>query len=76
MVLRGALGVTAAGLVVGTLGAWAAAQTVRALLFGVTAGDPRTFAAIMALLIALALIAAYRPARSAASVDPMSVLRE
>ena len=75
MVVFGALTVTFAGLVVGGVGAFVAARAIAALLFGVTPGDSRTLLAIMAMLIALATLAAYRPARDAASVDPMSVLR-
>jgi putative ABC transport system permease protein len=75
MVVFGALTVTLAGIVVGGVAAFVAARAIAALLFGVTPGDSRTFLSIMAMLIALATLAAYRPAREAASVDPMAVLR-
>ena len=76
LVLRGALTMTAAGIFGGAVATIALTNTLRAFLFGVEPADPRTFAAIMAMLIVLAIFAAYRPARSAASVDPMSILRQ
>jgi ABC-type lipoprotein release transport system permease subunit len=45
------------------------------LLFGVTALDPVTYAAVSALLVAAALIASYLPARRAATIDPVQALR-
>ena len=46
-----------------------------ALLFDVSPADPRTYVVVTAVLIAVALIAAYVPARRAAAVDPMLTLR-
>ncbi|HZZ39813.1 MAG TPA: ABC transporter permease [Acidobacteriaceae bacterium] len=66
-----ALGGSAAGLMAAAL----VAQLLRSFLFGVRAVDPLTFGAVAVLMTLLALLAAWVPARRAASVDPMKTLR-
>ncbi len=53
----------------------AATRLMSRMLFGVGAADPATFTAVACLLTAVALLAAYLPARRAARVDPMVALR-
>jgi ABC-type antimicrobial peptide transport system permease subunit len=75
MVSRGML-LTGIGLALGLGAAWAATQGMKRLLFGVSASDPTTYAAVAALLAVVALAACWIPASRAARVDPIVVLRE
>ncbi len=63
------------GVAIGIAGALALGQLIESLLYGVPAADPLTFATVSAVLIGVGLLAAYVPARRAASVDPMTALR-
>jgi predicted lysophospholipase L1 biosynthesis ABC-type transport system permease subunit len=63
------------GCVLGILGALALTRVLRALLFGVSPTDPLTFVVSALLLLAVALLACWVPARRAMRVDPMGALR-
>jgi putative ABC transport system permease protein len=75
MVLRNAGMMVAAGLVIGTAGAWYLSAAAKTFLFRLDSNDPRAFAAAVLSLSLAALIASAIPARRAASVDPMVALR-
>ena len=75
MVLRQGLLLTVAGIAVGTASALVLARLVSDLLYGISAIDPLTFAVIPAVLLAVAAIAIYIPARRASRVDPVVALR-
>jgi predicted permease len=75
MIVRQALTLAAIGIGIGLLFSLLAVRAVSAMLFGVRAHDPATFAAVCVLLLASAFTAAYVPARRASSVDPMKALR-
>ncbi len=74
-VLRRAMSMAGLGIVVGAIVALAATRVMKGLLFGVSATDPLTFAAVAALLAAITLVASYLPALRATKVDPIVALR-
>lgn len=75
MVSRQALGLAAIGIAIGLVGAIALTRFIAKLLFGVRPIDPWTLGGAAALLLAVALIASWLPARRAAGVDPARALR-
>ena len=75
MVLRQGAKLALVGVAIGICAAFGLTRLMRNLLFGVTAQDPLTFAAVAALLILVALSACYIPARRAMLVDPIVALR-
>ncbi len=75
LVLRQSLALVAAGLAAGTAAAVSLSGLVESLLFGVKPADPAMLALSAALLGAVALLAAWLPARRAAAVDPVRALR-
>jgi ABC-type antimicrobial peptide transport system permease subunit len=78
-VLRLVLGegarITAAGLALGVLAAWAATRLLRAQLYGVQPTDLSTFLVVAVLLSAVAVIACWLPARRATRIDPLIAIR-
>ena len=75
MVLRQVTRMAVIGIVLGAAAAVLLGRAAQAALFGIGAGDPLTLTAAAVILAAVALGAAYIPARRASRVDPMSVLR-
>jgi ABC-type antimicrobial peptide transport system permease subunit len=73
--LRHGVTLTVIGLAIGVAGAAALTRFMSTLLFGVSAMDPITYAAVSALLGGVALLATWLPARRASRVDPIAALR-
>jgi putative ABC transport system permease protein len=75
LVVRQGMLLTLVGVALGLAGAFALTRVMSTLLFGVTAKDPFTFGVVAALLIAVAFLACFVPARRATKVDPLVALR-
>jgi predicted permease len=75
LVVGQGLRVGLAGALVGVAGALALTRLMSTMLYGVGSHDPATFAAVFALLAAVALVASYLPARRATRIDPLRALR-
>jgi len=75
LVVRQGMTLAIIGIAAGLAGAFALSRVMSALLFGVSSRDAVTFAAVPAILAAIALLACYIPARRAIKVDPMVALR-
>jgi putative ABC transport system permease protein len=75
MVLGQGLSTVMIGTVIGIMGSFIFTRTIRSLLFGVSPIDPFTIAGVALVLIFLAMLASYIPARRATRVDPMVALR-
>jgi predicted permease len=75
LVLRQGAILAFAGIVIGLCASFALTRTLSSLLFGVSATDPLTFAAVAILLLLVALLACYLPARRAMRTDPLTALR-
>ena len=76
LVFAHAMATTITGIVIGLVAAFALTRLLQSLLYQVTATDPFVFAAISILLLTVAAIATYLPARRAVKVNPITALRE
>jgi putative ABC transport system permease protein len=69
------MGLTLAGVTIGLAAAFGLTRLMKGLLFGVSSTDPLVFMDVTLLLIAIAMLACWLPARRAAKIDPMGPLR-
>jgi predicted permease len=74
-VIWNTLRMTLVGVAIGTLASFAVARAIATLLFGTGPTDPLTFAGMILLLLAVAFLAGYLPARRASRIDPLVALR-
>ena len=75
LVVRQGFVPVAAGLAIGMAGGVAVSQAMKGVLYGVTPGDPITYATAAIVLTAVALLACVAPARRAVRVDPIIAIR-
>ncbi|HEV8366333.1 MAG TPA: ABC transporter permease [Pyrinomonadaceae bacterium] len=75
LVLSHGVKLTIMGGVIGLLGAYLVTRAITSVLYGVSATDPLTFILVSLLLVAVALLACYVPARRATKVNPLEALR-
>jgi putative ABC transport system permease protein len=75
MILSYAVGLVVVGVVIGVSGSAALSTLIAGVLYGVTPTDPVAYVAVTLLLVTVAVIAAYLPARRAMRLDPMMALR-
>jgi putative ABC transport system permease protein len=76
MILGDGLRLVLIGVGLGVIMAFGVTRVISNLLFGVSATDPQVFLGVPLLLIAVAMLATYVPARRALKIDPLVALRE
>jgi hypothetical protein len=75
LVMQDGLTVVGIGIAAGGVGGWMVARSLAAFHYGVTTTDPITWAAVLGTIATASLLAAWRPARQAARVNPVTLLR-
>jgi ABC-type antimicrobial peptide transport system permease subunit len=76
LVLRDGLRVVGLGILIGAGGSIALARIIASIQYGVSTFDPATYVIVVALLVTTSLLASWRPARRAMTVDPAELLRD
>jgi ABC-type antimicrobial peptide transport system permease subunit len=75
MIVRGAIRLALAGIVLGLAGAWALRTVVASQLYEISAFDPLVFVAVPVAILLVSVLSSYLPARRAAAIDPAVALR-
>ena len=76
LVLGASLKLIAVGVAVGLLAVWIASRWIQAQLYGISAADPLSIAAVVVAVSAVGILATWCPSRTAARVDPLAALRQ
>jgi len=76
MILGHGMALATGGVIIGTIAAALLTQQLQAQLFGITPGDPGTYAEVIVVLLAAALLASWSPARRALAIDPVTAMRQ
>jgi putative ABC transport system permease protein len=76
LVVRDGLTVALTGLGIGGFAAWSMGRALGSLQYGVTLGDPASWALVLSVLAVTTLVASWRPARHAMLVNPVLLLKE
>ncbi len=76
LILRQGLWKAGIGVILGLIGAWLLSSSMTSLLFNVQPTDPAVYAAVSLVLIVVALVASYLPARRASRINPLIALRD
>ena len=75
LVMDKGLGLTAAGLLLGLPVSFAITRFISTLVYGISTTDPATFIAVAGVLMLVAFLASYLPARRALNLNPVDILR-
>ena len=75
LVMREAMGLASAGILLGTAAAFFVSRTLRSLIYGVSAIDPATYSVAIAVIALATFLGCWRPAAQAASANPIDALR-
>jgi len=76
LILKQGLNLTLSGVALGLAAAFGLTRWMKTLLYGVGTTDPSTFAVVASMLIVVALLACWIPARRATKIDPLTVLKQ
>jgi putative ABC transport system permease protein len=75
LVITRGFALVGAGIIIGGIASWLLSRLINQFLFGIRAGDPETFVGVAVMLLVVAFLACYFPARRATRVDPIVALR-
>lgn len=75
-VSRDALGIATIGAAIGGVGAWSFQRSLEAVVYGISPGDPVTWLTMISIVVAMTILAAWRPCQRAARMNPVELFRQ